>query len=187
MAGRAPRTLTLPTQGQAGPGSATGTGTGAAPGRARCRILIIEARFNEQIADELAKGAIEELEAQGASWERIVVPGALEIPMVLAGAVRSGLIPAGAPSSRYAGAIALGCVIRGETYHFEVVSNNANHWLMEVAARHCVPIGNGILTVDTDEQAIERAKGGRDGKGGDAARACLRLVDLMRQFQGQGA
>jgi 6,7-dimethyl-8-ribityllumazine synthase len=177
MAGRAPRTLTLPTQGK---------GTGAQT-RHRCRILIIEARFNEKIADELAKGAIEELEAQGANWERIVVPGALEIPLVLASAVKSGLIPTGAPSSRYAGVIALGCVIRGETYHFEVVSNNANHWLMDVATRHCIPVGNGILTVDTDKQAMERAKGGREGKGGDAARACLRLVDLAHEFQGQGA
>ena len=143
--------------------------------------------FNEDIADELAKGAIEELEAQGASWERIAVPGALEIPTVLASAVNCGLIPNGAPSARYAGAVALGCVIRGETYHFEVVSNNANHWLMDVATRHCVPVGNGILTVDTLKQAMERAKGGREGKGGDAARACLRMVDLVRQFQGQGA
>ena len=179
MAGRAPRTLTLPTQGQ---GSAA-----AGQGRARCRILIIEARFNEKIADELAKGAIEEIEAQGAAWERIVVPGCLEIPTVLAGAVKSGLIPAGAPASRYAGVVALGCVIRGETYHFEVVSNNANHWLMDVATRHCVPVGNGILTVENDKQAMERAEGGRKGKGGDAARACLRLVDLVHQFQGQGA
>lgn len=177
MAGRAPRTLTLPTQGQ----------SGGAPSRSRCRILIIEARFNEKIADELARGAIEEIEAQGASWERVAVPGALEIPLVLANAVQTGIIPTSAPSSRYAGAVALGCVIRGETYHFEVVSNNANHWLMDVATRHCVPIGNGILTVDTAKQALERAKGGRDGKGGDAARACLRLIDLARQMQGQGA
>jgi 6,7-dimethyl-8-ribityllumazine synthase len=177
MAGRAPRTLTLPSQGQGVPPAA----------RHRCRILIVEARFNAKIADELVKGAIEELEAQGASWERVSVPGALEIPLVLTGAVKSGLIPAGAPASRYAGVVALGCVIRGETYHFEIVSNNANHWLMEVATRACVPVGNGILTVDSEKQALERAKGGRDGKGGDAARACLRLIDLMHQFQGQGA
>jgi 6,7-dimethyl-8-ribityllumazine synthase len=177
MAGRAPRTLTLPQEGKPAQGSA----------RARCRILIIEARFNEKIADLLAQGAVEELEAQGAGWERVTVPGALEIPQVAAAAVQAGLIPAGAPSSRYAGIVALGCVIRGETYHFEVVSDNANHWLMKIATRHCVPVGNGILTVDTEAQAVERARAGRDGKGGDAARACLRMVDLMRQFQGQGA
>jgi 6,7-dimethyl-8-ribityllumazine synthase len=185
MAGRAPRTLSLPSQSQSG--AVTGSGTSSTPARSRCRILIIEARFNEKIADELVAGAIAELEAQGASWERISVPGCLEIPTVLAAAVKSGIVPAGAPSSRYAGVVALGCVIRGETYHFEVVSDNANHWLMDVAVRHCVPVGNGILTVENDEQAMERAKGGRDGKGGDAARACLRLVDIAHQFAGQGA
>ncbi|MGE0628192.1 MAG: 6,7-dimethyl-8-ribityllumazine synthase [Hyphomicrobiaceae bacterium] len=177
MAGRAPRTLTLPNQTQQ-PQNAS---------RSKYRILIIEARFNEAIADELAAGAIAEIEASGASYERISVPGALEIPLALAGAVSSGLIPLGAPSARYAGAVALGCVIRGDTYHFEIVSNNSNHWLMEVATRHCVPLGNGILTVDTEEQAMERAKGGRAGKGADAVRACLRLLDLTRQMQGQGA
>ena len=177
MVGRAPRTLTIPPRAP----------TSGGPARSKCRILIIEARFNEKIADELVQGAIEEIEAQGASWERVSVPGALEIPLVLASAVQSGLIPSSAASSRFAGAVVLGCVIRGETYHFEIVSNNANHWLMDVATHHCVPVGNGILTVDTDEQAMERAKGGRNGKGGDAARACLRLVELMREHQGQGA
>lgn len=182
MAGRAPRTLTLPQTPQSQQPHSQPPVT-----RTKCRILIIESRFNEKIGDELVAGAIAELEAQGASWERISVPGALEIPQVLAGAVRSGLIPTGAPASRYAGVVALGCVIRGETYHFEIVSNNANHWLMDIATRHCVPVGNGILTVDTEAQALERAKGGREGKGADAARACLRIVDLARQFQGQGA
>ena len=190
MAGRAPRTLTLPggppasLQGQS---PQQGHSAGPQPQRTRCRILIIESRFNEKIADELAAGAIAELEAQGATWDRIAVPGALEIPQVLASAVQSGLIPRSAPAARYCGAVALGCVIRGETFHFEVVSNNSNHWLMEIATRQCVPVGNGILTVDTEQQAMERAKGGREGKGGDAVRACLRLVDLVRQFQGQGA
>ncbi len=78
-------------------------------------------------------------------------------------------------------------MIRGETAHYDIVCNNANHWLMDVAIRHNVPVGNGILTVDTEAQALERAKGGRDGKGGDAARACLQLIEIARQFQGQGA
>ena len=155
--------------------------------RGKCRILIIEARFNEKVGDELVAGAIAELEAQGATWDRIAVPGALEIPQVLASAVNCGIIPRSAPSARFCGAVALGCVIRGETYHFEVVSDNANHWLMEIATRHCVPVGNGILTVENEKQAMDRAKGGRQGKGGDAVRACLRMVDLARQFQGQGA
>jgi 6,7-dimethyl-8-ribityllumazine synthase len=150
-------------------------------------VLIIEARFYENISDELAAGAVAELEAMGASYERVVVPGALEIPQVLAQAAAAGIIPRSAPSSRYCGAIALGCVIRGETSHYDIVCNNANHWMMEVAIRHSIPVGNGILTVDTEEQAMARARGGREGKGGDAVRACLRLIELSRAFQGQGA
>jgi 6,7-dimethyl-8-ribityllumazine synthase len=137
-------------------------------GRVRHRVLIIEARYYEAISDELVRGAIAELEAQGCGFERIIVPGALEIPQALAAA-----------------ALALGCVIRGDTSHYDTVCNNANHWLMDVAIRHCVPVGNGILTVENEAQAMERAKGGRDGKGGDAARACLRLLEVARAFHGQ--
>ena len=155
--------------------------------RTRARVLIIEARFYENISDELAAGAVAELEAMGASYERVVVPGALEIPQVLAQAATAGIIPRSAPSSRYCGAVALGCVIRGETSHYDIVCNNANHWMMEVAIRHFIPVGNGILTVDTEEQAMARAQGGREGKGGDAVRACMRLIELSRAFQGQGA
>jgi 6,7-dimethyl-8-ribityllumazine synthase len=168
MAGRAPRTA-LPRK----PGS-----------RVAQRVLIIESRFHERVADALAEGAVAEVEAQGAQFERLWVPGALEIPQVLASAVAAGLIPANAPNSRFCGAVALGCVIRGETFHYDVVCNNANHWLMEIAMRGCIPVGNGILTVDTEAQAMERAEGGREGKGGDAVRACLRLVDIARQFHG---
>ncbi len=159
----------------------------AAPGRIRSRLLIIEARYYEAISDELAKGAIEAAEAAGATYERVVVPGALEIPQVLSLAVDAGLIPRNAPSAKYCGAVVLGCVIRGETSHYDIVCNNANHWLMDVAIRHHVPVGNGILTVENEKQAMERAMGGQNGKGGDAVRACLRLVELSRAFQGQGA
>lgn len=158
--------------------------TAATHARPQSRILIIEARYYEEIADLLVEGAIAEIEAHGDCYERVVVPGALEIPHVLGQAVADGLIPASAPSARYAGAVALGCVIRGETSHYDIVCNNANHWLYETAIRHTIPIGNGILTVDTEKQAIERAKGGRDGKGGDAARACLRLIEIAREFEG---
>jgi 6,7-dimethyl-8-ribityllumazine synthase len=170
MAGRAPRTLTM-----------------TAASRIRHRILIIEARFHEHIAEELADGAIAELEAAGATYDRVAVPGALEIPQALAHAVAAGLIPASGPSGRYSGAVALGCVIRGETSHFDIVCRNANHWLMEVAIRVNVPVGNGILTVENEQQALARAQGGREGKGGEAARACLRLIEIARQLQGQGA
>lgn len=154
-------------------------------------ILVIEARFYEDIADHLVEGAVAELQAAGASFERIAVPGALEIPQVLGLASEAmrfaiydepELAQAGA-AKPFDGAIILGCVIRGETSHYDVVVNNANHWTMELAMLENLPLGNGLLTVDSREQALKRAQGGSKGKGGDAARACLRLVDLRRQFQ----
>jgi 6,7-dimethyl-8-ribityllumazine synthase len=83
--------------------------------------------------------------------------------------------------------VALGCVIRGETSHYDIVCNNTNHWLMEIAIHSNVPVGNGILTVENEQQALARAQGGRDGKGGEAARACLRLIEIARQLQGEAA
>jgi 6,7-dimethyl-8-ribityllumazine synthase len=141
--------------------------------------MIVEARFYEDIADELVRGAMGALEAAGATWQRFAVPGALEIPAAI-GFAHTG-------ESGFDGYVALGCVIRGETAHYDIVCNNANHWLMEVAMRDAVPVGNGILTVETEAQAMERAQGGADGKGGDAARACLRLIELARAYQGQEA
>ncbi len=153
----------------------------------QARVLIIEGRFYDAISDELVNGAIAALNAQGAGYDRISVPGALEIPQALAHAASAGLVPRGAASGRWDGAVALGCVIRGETSHYDIVCNNANHWLLEVAIRHGVPLGNGILTVDTEAQAMVRARGGLDGKGGDAVRACLSLIELVRTFEGQSA
>jgi 6,7-dimethyl-8-ribityllumazine synthase len=157
------------------------------PPHVNARVLIIEGRFYDAISDELAAGAIAALEAQGVSYDRVSVPGALEIPQVLAQAVAAGLIPRSGANAKWDGAIALGCVIRGETAHYDIVCNNANHWLMEVAVRDAVPVGNGILTVETEAQALERARGGTAGKGGDAARACLALIELARAYQGHGA
>jgi 6,7-dimethyl-8-ribityllumazine synthase len=145
-------------------------------------ILIIEAPYYEAISRELLAGATAELEARGASFERITVPGALEIPQALAQAVKAGLIGTDEITARFDGCIALGCVIRGETSHYDIVCNNANHWLMDVALRNAIPLGNAILTVDTEAQAKARAEGGREGKGGDAARACLAVVALERVF-----
>jgi 6,7-dimethyl-8-ribityllumazine synthase len=152
-------------------------------GRVKAHVLIIEAPYYEHVARELADGAIAELEAHGATFDRVSVPGALEIPQALAQAIAADLLPAG----KYAGAIVLGCVIRGETSHYDVVVGQANHWLYDLAIKHRVPIGNAILTVDTEAQALARARGGRDGKGGDAARACLSLIGLASLFAGQGA
>ena len=153
----------------------TGHGAGA-------HILIIEARYYESIGEDLEAGAIAELEAAGASFERIVVPGALEIPLALSQAVKAGLIGSDDADARFDGCVALGCVIRGDTSHYDIVCNNANHWLMELAVRHAIPLGNAILTVDTEAQALARARGGREGKGADAVRACLALIALERVF-----
>jgi 6,7-dimethyl-8-ribityllumazine synthase len=153
----------------------------------RVRVLIIEGRFYEAISDELVNGAIAALEEQGVSFDRYAVPGALEIPQVLAQAAAAGRIPRTAGKGTWDGAVALGCVIRGETAHYDIVCRNANHWLMDVAIRHAVPVGNGILTVDTEAQAMARARGGAKGKGGDAVRACLRLIALARTFERQDA
>ncbi|MEZ5856383.1 MAG: 6,7-dimethyl-8-ribityllumazine synthase [Hyphomicrobiaceae bacterium] len=150
-------------------------GAGGPEGRLEgARILIIEARYYEDIADELLAGAIAEVEAAGATYERVAVPGALEIPQVI--------MMAGDSMLEYDGILALGCVIRGETSHYDIVCNNANHWLYENASQFMLPVGNAVLTVDTKEQAMARASGGKDGKGGDAARACLRLIELGRQY-----
>src|ERR1700679_561963 len=121
-------------------------------------VLIIEARFYAHISDQLLDGATAALEAGGAHFERITVPGALEIPPAIAFAAKAG---EGAGRS-FDGYIALGCVIRGDTYHFEIVSNESARGLMELGLHHGLCIGNGILTVDKEEQAQARAS--RDGQ-----------------------
>ena len=149
----------------------------------RAHVLFIEGRFYEDIADHLVEGAVAECTKRGVSYERITVPGALEIPQVLAAAAEARA----AGRAMFDGAVALGCVIRGKTAHYDIVCNNANHWLMDVAIRQGVPVGNAILTVDTRAQALARAEGGIAGKGGDAARACLKLIETKRAFWGASA
>lgn len=161
--------------------------SGGAPTAERLRVLIIEGRFYEAISDELVNGAVAALEAEGVTFDRHTVPGALEIPQVLAQAAAAGRVPRRGSQGTWDGAVALGCVIRGETAHYDIVCRNANHWLMDVAIRHAIPVGNGILTVDTEAQALARARGGAKGKGGDAVRACLRLIALARTFERQDA
>ncbi len=143
-------------------------------------VMIFEARFYAQISDMLVDGAIEALKARGVTFERVIVPGALEIPQAFAAAARArrdGL-------RHFDGAVALGCVIRGETAHYDIVCNNANHFLMQTAIDHGIPVGNAILTVESEAQAVARAKGGTEGKGGDAARACLALIEFGRALTG---
>lgn len=157
----------------------TARSTDANAPRIDAHILIIEARYYEDIADMLLEGALAGLAARGATFTRITVPGALEIPQAFASAAAArqrGLVA-------FDGAIALGCVIRGETAHYDIVCNNANHWLMDTAIRETLAVGNAILTVDTKAQAIARAEGGDKGKGGDAARACLSLIEHARSFE----
>jgi len=155
--------------------------------RPGCSILIIEARFYEDVSDELFEGARKELDFHNVKYTRVAVPGALEIPLVLSAAIAEGMIPRSADHARYCGAVVLGCVIKGETSHYDIVCHNANHWIMEQAIRHSIPLGNGILTVDTKKQAMERAQGGRLGKGAAAVHACLKLIELQREFEEQGA
>ncbi|MBS0243396.1 MAG: 6,7-dimethyl-8-ribityllumazine synthase [Proteobacteria bacterium] len=156
----------------AGKGTGGGGPEGKLPG---AHILIIEARYYDDIANELLAGAVAVIEDAGATYRQVQVPGALEIPQVLA-MTGDGIF-------EFDGVVALGCVIRGETSHYDIVVNNANHWLYEAAAESGLPVGNAILTVDTKEQALARARGGRAGKGGDAARACLRLIEIRRSFE----
>jgi 6,7-dimethyl-8-ribityllumazine synthase len=140
------------------------------------RILIVEARFYEAIGAMLFAGARAAIEAAGATCDVVGVSGALEIPVGLAIAL-DGASAAGRP---YDGAVALGCVIRGETYHFEIVAGESARALMDMSVERRLALGNGVLTVETLAQAQERADPKRGDKGGDAARAALNLVALKR-------
>jgi len=148
----------------------------------KIRILIVEARFYSDLADELLKGAIDAIEAYGADYEVVTVPGALEIPAAIAFAEEGAHRPAG--GARYDGYVALGAVIRGETYHFEIVSNESARGIMELSVGKRVAIGNGILTVEDEDQAWARARVSEGDKGGGAARAALTMVALKQQLLG---
>jgi 6,7-dimethyl-8-ribityllumazine synthase len=143
-------------------------------------VMIVEARFYEDIADELVRGAIGALDRAGATWERFAVPGAFEIPAAIHLAVEAA---EGTPSRRpFDGFVALGCVIRGETTHYDYVCEESARGIQDLALRHSLAIGYGILTVENDAQAWERAKVDRRNKGGDAARACLAMIELKRRL-----
>lgn len=141
------------------------------------RALIVEARFYDDIQDALLEGAVAELGAAGVTHDLLTVPGALEIPAAIAIAVDAAE-KSGKP---YDAAIALGCVIRGETIHFEIVSIESSRALMDLAVARRFPLGNGIITVNTDEQAWERARKNDLNKGGDAARAALAMLRIKRR------
>ena len=135
-------------------------------------FLIVEARFYSAIADAQLEGATAALKAAGATWEVLTVPGALEIPAAIAFADSAG---------GFDGYVALGCVIRGETYHFEVVAGESARALMALTLDG-LAIGNGILTVENEAQAWARAKLNEKNKGGEAAMAALAMLAVKTRF-----
>ena len=142
------------------------------------KILVVAARFNDNIVSLLREGALAALERLGAKPTLVEVPGALEIAPAVAIALEAAQ-KAGAP---YNGIVALGCVIRGETYHFEIVANESARALTDLAVSNRLPLGNGILTVENEQQAVARADPRQGDKGGDAAMAALALVRLARKL-----
>ncbi|KQQ58788.1 MULTISPECIES: 6,7-dimethyl-8-ribityllumazine synthase [Rhizobium/Agrobacterium group] len=143
-------------------------------------LLIVEARFYDDMADALLDGAKSALDEAGATYDVITVPGALEIPpaiaMALDGADNDG--------TEYDGFVALGMVIRGETYHFDIVSNESSRALMDLAVSESLAIGNGIMTVENEEQAWARVRRSEKDKGGFAARAALTMIELKKKLGG---
>lgn len=138
----------------------------------KAHLLIIEARFYADICDELAKGAIAAIEKTGATWERIAVPGALEIP---------GAIATAAKTKRFDGYVALGCVLRGETSHYDIVANESARGIMDLTMAG-LAIGNGILTCENEIQAWARARVTEMDKGGGAADAALAMIRFARSI-----
>lgn len=142
--------------------------------KAPYHLLIVEARFYEDFSDSLLAGAKAALEKAGASYDVITVPGALEVPAAIAFAANGG--------RHYDGYVALGCVIRGETYHFDLVADESCRGLTDLGVRQRLAIGNGILTVENDAQAAARADKNQKDKGGFAARAALAMIELRQKF-----
>src|SRR3954465_8956574 len=137
------------------------------------RVLIVEARFYEHLNDLLLEGARAAIEEAGHAHETITVPGALEIPAAVSLAVESG---------RYDAFVALGVVIRGETYHFEIVAGESARGLMALSMDGTA-IGNGILPVENEAQALTRSRRSEKDKGGEAAKAALAMLKLKEKFQ----
>ncbi len=142
------------------------------------RLLIVEARFYDDLSDALLQGAKAALDEAGAAYDVVTVPGALEIP----GAISMALDAAEEGGVDYDGFVALGCVIRGETYHFEIVASESARAIMNLTVDEAVAIGNGILTTENDEQAWARARRTEGDKGGFAARAALSLIALRERL-----
>ncbi len=141
-------------------------------------LLVIEARFYDDLSDELYRGAVAALERVGATHDRVAVPGALEIPAALSMALdaeENG-------GTAYDGYVLLGCVIRGETSHYDIVAGESGRAIMDIAVAEGVAVGYGILTVENDEQAWARAKIDQGNKGGGAAEAALAMIALQARL-----
>lgn len=143
-------------------------------------ILIVDAPYYTHIVEDLVKGAAATLEEGGATWDRISVSGAFEVPVAIRYAVQSMNELATGP--RYDGYLALGCVIRGETSHYDHICTEANRAMMDLCLEYNLAIGNGILTVENEAQALARASADEKNKGGEAARAVLRMIEVQNHF-----
>ena len=146
--------------------------------KAKAHLLIVEARFHDDLADALLDGATSALEEAGATYDVVTVPGSLEIPAVITFAL-DGAAEGG---THYDGFVALGTIIRGDTYHFDIVANESSRALMDLSVQDSVCVGNGILTTENDAQAWTRAKRSEGDKGGFAARAALTMIALKEQL-----
>ena len=145
------------------------------------RVLMVEANFYEDITEGLAQGAIQVLDAAGVSYQRVTVPGAFEVPAAIRFAIRS--TEAHAAEEPFSGYIALGCVIRGETDHYEHICRETSRALMDLSVNHGAALGFGILTCENHEQAWARADVNQKNKGADVAEACLRMMELKKSLR----
>ncbi|CCV06436.1 riboflavin synthase beta chain [Mesorhizobium metallidurans STM 2683] len=144
----------------------------------KAHLLVIEARFHDDLADALLEGATSALDEAGATYDVVTVPGSLEIPAVITFALDG----ASEGGTAYDGFVALGTIVRGDTYHFDIVANESSRALMDISVQEAVCIGNGILTTENDAQAWTRARRSEGDKGGFAARAALTMIALKQQL-----
>ncbi len=145
-------------------------------------ILVIEARYYEKITDDMVLGAEPVFKAAGYELERVPVTGVFEVPAACEMAIQAGLKD---PHLKYAGIMAMGCVIRGETDHYDHICREASRALMNITTDHLFPLGFAILTCETMQQAEVRADPKQKNKGAEAAKAVLRMIDLRRKFKGR--
>lgn len=144
------------------------------------KVLIVQSSYYEDVAALLVQGALNVINAAGVTYEIIDVPGAFEIPVAIGYAVKSMAFEIEA--SRFDGYVALGCILKGETHHDQIIGEESARGLMEVSLRYTLAVGNGILTCNTREQALLRAKPDGFDRGGAAAEACLRMIELKHLF-----